>query len=112
TERATPQFGHPGGIVHEQHVLVGGRWGLDEIVRPGETGIEKPVAQPAILPGGKNVIAEVQIVLIGIDEPQGAISARTEAPLRPPHYRCPPPSSRARGHWPAWRDLVRTVRWP
>ena len=69
-QRAAAQFGDPLCVVHQPHVLIGGRLGLDEIFRRGEARAQHAVVQPAVFLRGKDVLAQMQIVAFVVNQPK------------------------------------------
>ena len=67
-ERSVAQPRHPFGRVHPQDVLVRRRRGLYEILGSGEARSQEAVAHPAVFLGGKDVLAQVQVVPLGINQ--------------------------------------------
>ena len=68
-ERAVAQFGNVLRLVHQPHVVVGGRLRLHEVFRHREPAAQHTVFQPAIFLGWKDVLPEVQIVAFVVNQP-------------------------------------------
>ena len=76
-EGAGPQTPDPAVIVHQQHVVVGGRLGLDEVLRVGEAVAHQRVVDPAEFLRRKHVFAQVEVVAFVIDEMEGQQAHQT-----------------------------------
>ena len=56
--------------MREQEIFKRSGLRLDEILRRGETGSQQSFAQPLVLVGGKYVLAEMQVVILVIYQPE------------------------------------------
>src|SRR5262249_59258961 len=64
---AAAQLLHPGGVVYQADVVVGGRLWRREVLVHGEAGTQQAVVQPAEFLGRKDVVAQVQVVAFVVD---------------------------------------------
>src|SRR5580698_2308341 len=58
-------------LMNEQNVLISSRVGLQKIASLGVTSHKQPVTDSAIFPGGKNVLANGQVIRVAVDELEG-----------------------------------------
>ena len=72
----------PGRVVHREQFLARGRRGCDEVIGRGHAAAQQQIADQAVLGGLENVVAEVQVIGVGVDqgERQHAVLA---APIQP-----------------------------
>ncbi len=70
-QRAGFQPAYPPGLVHQQHVFIPRRLGLDEVFRFHHPFLQQPLADQPVLLRGEDVVAEVQVVTGMVDQLEG-----------------------------------------
>jgi hypothetical protein len=80
------------GLMNEENVLVGSRFGCKEIGWVGYSAFDQPVVNAAILLGGKNVGPDREIIVVAVYELERehtTPSTRHSATKNPYHTRFP-----------------------